>query len=133
MAKSNLEIVFTDWIDALRRHDIDAVLARLSPDVVWQGARNDLACHNREGVEEALRDQQRDEYRIDAIELVDAGDQVVLSVRDPQLREIAGVAFEGQSSTVFTLREGRIVHMQDFLEREAALRAAGAEDRANWR
>ena len=65
---------------------------------------------------------------VEAIELVAAGDHVVMSVRAPNVgapTEPDG-APRGQASVVFTFRDGLIVRMQDFLTRAGALEAAGS-------
>lgn len=131
--QSNLEVVLVHWIDALRRHDLEAVAAGLDPAVVWQGAREDLVCSDREAVLDALRSQVSDPDQVEAVELIGARDRVMLGVRSPQLQEVAGVPFDGQSFTVFTLRGGKIVHMEDHLRRADAVAAAGVSDLAGWR
>lgn len=70
---------------------------------------------------------------VEAIELIAAGDKVVLGLRNPELQEIAGVQFHGQVFNVITLHDGKIVRIQDYTRREDALKAAGAADRAKWR
>jgi ketosteroid isomerase-like protein len=57
----------------------------------------------------------------------------VLGVRNPELQEVAGVQFRGQVFNVITLREGRIVRIQDYTRREDALKGAGAVEEAKWR
>jgi ketosteroid isomerase-like protein len=129
--QTNLEIVLGDWVDALRRGDFEAITARLDPQVTWQGVRPELVCANREAVLDLLpRLGLRD---VEAIELIGAGDKVVLGVRNPELQEVAGVQFRGQVFNVITLREGRIVRIQDYTRREDALKGAGAVEEAKWR
>ena len=128
---TNLEIVLGDWVDALRRGDFEAITARLDPHVKWQGVRPELVCPDRNAVLELLPRLGLSE--VEAIELIGAGDKVVLGVRNPELQEVAGVQFRGQVFNVITLREGRIVHIQDYTRREDALKAAGAAEQPNWR
>ncbi len=130
-SQSNVEIVLGDWVDALRRGDFEAITARLDPHVKWQGVRPELVCPDRNAVLELLPRLGLSE--VEAIELIGAGDKVVLGVRNPELQEVAGVQFRGQVFNVITLRDGRIVHIQDYTRREDALKAAGATEQANWR
>ena len=37
--QSNIEIIFSDWLDAIRRSDMDTLAARLAPDVTHRGVR----------------------------------------------------------------------------------------------
>jgi ketosteroid isomerase-like protein len=131
VSQTNLEIVLGDWLDALRRGDFEAITARLDPQVKWQGIRPELVCPNREAVLDLLPRMGLSE--VEAIELIAAVDKVVLGVRNPELQEVAGVQLHGQVFNVMTLRDGKIVHIQDYIRREDALKAAGAADRATWR
>jgi ketosteroid isomerase-like protein len=130
VSQTSLEIVLGDWLDALRRRDVEAISARLDPHVRWRGIRPELVCPNREAVLDLLPRLGLGD--VEAIELIGAGDKVVLGVRNPELQEIAGVRFHGQVFNVITLRGGKIVHIQDYTRRDDAVRAAGANDRANW-
>ena len=126
---SNIEIIWSDWLDAMRRGDMDTLAARLAPEVSHRGVRPDMICPDRESVLANARDRSQDLPDVGAIELVAAGDHVVLSVRAPSV----GVPLtddappRGQASIVFTLRDGMITAMQDYLSRGEALAAAGAE------
>ena len=62
--------------------------------------------------------------------LADAG-HVVLGVRNHDRQELAGVKLDGQLFTVFTLRDGRIVHLRDHAHRAQALSDAGLD--YQWR
>jgi ketosteroid isomerase-like protein len=131
--RSNIEIVWSDWLDALRRGDLDALAARLAPDVVHRGVRADLICPDRDAVLRTARARADRLPEVGAVELVAAGDQVVLSVRAPTVGMPTedGAPMRGQASIVFTLRDGLITHMQDYPSRRKALAAAGA-DPAVW-
>jgi ketosteroid isomerase-like protein len=130
--QSNVEIIFTDWLDALRRGDIETLAARLAPDVVHQGVSADLVCRNREQVLGMVGRRAGRLPHVDAVELIAAEDHVVMSVRGPQIGAPIGEgsAPRGQAIVVFTLRDGLIVRMQDYLHRADALVAAGAS--AQW-
>ncbi len=126
--QSNIEIIFSDYLDAIRRGDMDAIAARLAPEVTHRGVRADLICPDRESVLERMRLRSRQLPDVEAIELVAAGDRVVMSMRAagigvPERDEDAP---RGQASVVFTLRDGLITAMQDYTSRADALAAAGA-------
>jgi ketosteroid isomerase-like protein len=131
----NLEIVFSDWLDALRRGDIDRIAARLDPAVVHEGVRPELVCSGREAVMQRVRRMAQQPPAVTALELVEVGEHVVLSVRasgvgvpeDPDASDS-----RGQATIVFTLRDGQIVRMQDYLTREAAFAAADAPRGDVW-
>jgi ketosteroid isomerase-like protein len=127
--RSNIEIVFADWLDAMRRGDIDRMERALAPDVVHAGVRPDWVCNGRDAVLDMARNRSRQLPEVLALELVAAGEHVVMSVRGPELGPEPDDSgnHRGQACVVFTLRDGLIVHMQDYLRRADALSAAGAE------
>jgi ketosteroid isomerase-like protein len=68
---------------------------------------------------------------VDALELVADRDHVVLGVHDQTRQELAGVELHGHLFTVFTVRDGQIVHLRDHAHRSEALSDAGLEH--EWR
>jgi ketosteroid isomerase-like protein len=127
--RSNIEIVWSDWLDAIRRGDLETLAARLAPEVTHRGVRADLICPDRDAVIENARSRSEQLPEVGAVELVAAGDHVVLSVRAPTvgMPPQDGAPMRGQASIVFTLRDGLITGMQDYVSRGEALAAAGAE------
>ena len=105
----------------------------MAPDVFWQGIREDLVCEDREQALAMLREQQREEHGVEALELVATEEKVVLGVRSDQLREVGGVPLEGQIFEVFSLRDGVIVRVDEYERRGDALVAAGTDGRGDWR
>lgn len=126
----SLQVVLADYVEALRRQDFDAIAQRLDPGVVWQGVTPDLVCLDRQDVLKTLKGQVRGLSELEALELIESDDQVVLGLRHPALQEVGGVQLGGQIFTLFRVREGKIVSMRDFPRRREALAAAGATD---WR
>ena len=119
-AQANMQLVL-DWIDALRRGDIDAIAERFHPDVAWQDVAGGLACEGREQVLAWLRAAPVESAEVDALELLADADHAVLGVRNHARQELAGVQLNGQLFTVFTLRDGQIVHLRDHAHRTDAL------------
>lgn len=129
---SNIEIVFSDWLDAIRRGDLDCIANALHPDAVHQGIRPEWVCANREEILENVAPRVANPPQVDALELVASGDQVVMSVRGPgigpPIDEDTEDCFD-QATIVFTLHGGKITRMQDFVFRHEALDAAQASPR----
>jgi limonene-1,2-epoxide hydrolase len=130
-AQANVELVL-DWIDALRRRDIDSIAERFHPDVAWEDVAGGLACEGREQVLAWLRAARAQPTQVDALELLADADHAVLGVRNHARQELAGVQLDGQLFTVFTVREGEIVHLRDHAHRAEALSDAGLDD-FQWR
>jgi limonene-1,2-epoxide hydrolase len=125
-AQANLQLVL-DWIDALRRNEIDAIAERFHPDVVWTDLTGAVACEGREQVLAWLRAAPAQPPEVDALELLADTDHVVLGVRNHARQELAGVHLDGQLFTVFTVRDGQIVHLRDYAHRADALAQAGLD------
>jgi ketosteroid isomerase-like protein len=125
-----MQVVFA-LLDARRRRDLDAVTALLDPDVVHQGVTDELVCHDREQVLQNVRGSFESEHdSIDHLELLGAGDRVVLGLAGPRFRDVPWAPLVGQLFVVHTVRDGLVVHMQDFLTRADALAEAGASPTA---
>jgi ketosteroid isomerase-like protein len=132
---SNLEIVFADYLDALRRGDIERIAARLAPDVVHEGIRPELSCGGRDVVVARLRKQAAHRPEVTALELVESGEHVVLSLRAATIgvpMDLDSSGPRGQATIVFTLRDGMIVRMRDHVSRAEALEAVGRPPARTW-
>ena len=95
--------------------------------------REDLVCHGREEVVDTFRRGFEERREIDALEFIRGRERVVVGVRGPTLTEVAGEPLEGQIFNVFTLRDGRIIRIDDYRRRSEALAAAGITADAGWR
>jgi ketosteroid isomerase-like protein len=131
-SQQNLETVMIDFLGALRRGDFEAASALLDPDVAWQGLREEWACHGRDDVIDTFRWGLNERRDVDALEFIRAGDRVVMGARGPSLTEVGAEPLEGQIFNVFTLRDGRIVRIDDYRRRSEALSAAGIAADADW-
>lgn len=126
MTRANIEVVF-DHLNARRVHDLAQLESQLDPDVVHQGVLPELVCNNRDEVLSMVQHGfARDGFGIDRLELIDAGDRVVVGLAGPRFSEVPWAPLNGQIYVVYTLRDGRIVRMDDYLSRADAIAAAGA-------
>ena len=123
MKRHNIEFLW-GWFDALRRRDTAAMSAALDPNIVWQGVRPELICRGPEEVVAGFVTASDANQEIDSLELVAGDAQVVLGARSPDLA-IDEVDTHGEIYNVFTIEGGKIVRIEDYLERGAALAAAG--------
>jgi len=129
----NLETVIFDYLGALREGDEEAARAVLDPKVTWQGLHEDWVCHGPDEVLETLQAGLRLRRDVAALEFVRAGGRIVMGVRGPSLDEVGGEPLGGQIFNVFTLRDGRIVRIDDYRGRSEALTAAGVAEDVDWR
>ncbi|MDQ3876077.1 MAG: nuclear transport factor 2 family protein [Actinomycetota bacterium] len=120
-----------DFLGALRRCDFEAAAGLLDPEVSWQGLREEWVCHGREEVTETFRWALAKRREIDALEFIRGGEQVALGVRGPNVGPMEEPL--GQIFNVFTLRDGRIMRIEDYRGRREALAAAGVAEDTDWR
>lgn len=131
-AQANLEIAF-DWMNAMRRRDVDALAELFDSDLAWIDVAGNLACDGRDQALAWVRSSPGDLNEIDAIELLANEEHVMFGVRNHARHELAGVELEdGQSFNVLTLREGKIVRLRGHAHRHDALADAGIEGH-RWR
>ena|SRR6478609_9103402 len=130
---SNLEIIFSDWLDAIRTGDLDRLAARITPETTHRGVRPELICANGAEVIANARGTSEQLPQVDGVELIASGDKVVLGVRSPDIGQPGIEELQGQVFLVFTLRDGLITEIRDYLTRGEALVAAGAGAQPDWR
>ena len=66
-----------------------------------------------------------EERRLEPVEFLDAGDEVVVFLHEYRRGRNSGVELEVDTAVVYTVREGRVVRMQGYMDRSAAQKAAG--------
>src|SRR5262249_58224384 len=120
------------WIRGLGRNDGEGIAERFHPEGAWEGGAGGPGLEGREQVLAWLRAAPSQPTDVDALELLTDADHVVLGVRNHARQELAGVKLDGQLFTVFTLRDGQIVHLHDHAHRADALAEAGL-DGYQWR
>jgi ketosteroid isomerase-like protein len=122
-------------IDALNRRDFDALLALLSPDVVWEALEGLSGIgelyRGREEVREWIALMLEDtEEGIDTEieEVTDLGDdRVFIAVVLTARRRDSGVPFQYRTWQIVWFAEGLITRRQVFWTRAEALKTAGLE------
>jgi ketosteroid isomerase-like protein len=108
--------------EAVRRGDFDMVSEFLDPDVKWHAGdpTAEFACHNRREALEWMRRARRRGPIGELVELIDAGDQVVVIMRrtgeDGQPELIANLT---------TFRDGKAIEMAHYPDPDQARAAAG--------
>jgi hypothetical protein len=123
MSDQAVEMVF-DHFHARRRRDLEAIEAGLDPDVVHQGVLPELVCNGRAAVVERMAASVGDgDTGIERLELHAVGENAIAGIAGPRFREIPFL--HGEIFMLFTVRNGRILRIDDYRTREEAFRAAG--------
>lgn len=71
-----------------------------------------------------------DEWRFEPEKLLDAGDQVVALVRVVARGGSSGISLDRKTAHVWTLRDGRVLRCEVYLDRSAAIEAVGLREPA---
>ena len=137
MSQPNVELVLRGYW-AFVAGDLDSVAEMIDPDVEWISIDPEGAA-GHESVLEILADRAADGYRVEIERCVGIGDEVAVSFR------VAGVERDltddrplqtrryftvGRYSAVVTVRDGRVVRVQEYPHLTAALAAIGVEGEA---
>jgi ketosteroid isomerase-like protein len=126
----NLELV-RGLYRAWEAGDLDAALAGLAPDIEWVepvDTPDGQSWRGPEGVLASMAEwtEPFDEYRIELLEELDLGDQVLVGVLQSGRGKASGVAVESEVWHLWTLRDGKAVRAEMFRTRADALQATAA-------
>lgn len=126
---SNLARVLALWGEMSRGQTMAPLVDAVAEDVVWQGVLPELACHGRDEVRNVLGSGRGGQVpRVTRMQAEEVGDRVVITVEGPDFSPgPAGSVLEpagGPRTLVLSFDDGRIVRMESFATREAALGAA---------
>jgi ketosteroid isomerase-like protein len=120
---ANAELV-REGFQAFLRGDFEALSEIMDPAVQWLWFEpGEWDCHDRDKVLATLRERQQEGVITTLNNVVDGGHNVFIEVTGPRLEasDLPG----GRACMVVTIRDGRIVRMQDYPSREDALAGAG--------
>jgi ketosteroid isomerase-like protein len=128
MSQENVEVVRRVW-DAYSRRDFDQVRTLSDPAVVMITLEEGPLY----GIEAVRKNHERwwetwenDETKVE--EVIGAGDRVFVMARFRGRGRASGAEVEGRHVEVYTLRDGKIIRVEEFSERGAALEAAGLRE-----
>jgi ketosteroid isomerase-like protein len=124
MSQENVEIV-----QRFLSVEVDEALTLVDPGVFWNPIE-ELPTQGREEMRAALEHWRAEweDYRVMPEGFVDVDDKVVATVRLRGRGRGSGVEIDALFHDVYTLRDGKIVRMDQFTERSEALRAVGLEE-----
>jgi ketosteroid isomerase-like protein len=118
---------------AFNRRDLDEVLQVFDPDVEVHDPPEmpDSTVHY--GREAVMRDWQRtfdsfDEFSIEIEDCRDLGDELLLMLRYRGRGRESGVTVDAPVAHVVTTRNGRLLKLRQFLDRQQALEAVGLRE-----
>ena len=134
MSQENVEIVQAA-LNAMASGGLDALAEHWTDDIdhrAIEGSIDDRGpIHGEEAMRAYVQDwiDTFDEFRADALELIDAGeDQVVAVLRVMGRAKLSGVETDLTFATLYTIREGKIARGREYATRDEALEAAGLRE-----
>jgi ketosteroid isomerase-like protein len=109
--------------------DLDAALMHADPDIVWNPVEESSAQgHDAVRASTARWKSEWDDYELIPEEFADIGDRVVVTVRFRARGRGSGIEVDARLYDLFTLRDGKIVRMDQFAEQSEALEAVGLRE-----
>ena len=130
-----------EWVDlvrlgfeALQRGDMAVFDGMTTPDLVLvqpPEVPDAKTYEGRDAIAEAMEDwpKQWEDFRMDLIEILDAGDEVAVSVTRHRGRgRESGIEMDFEVFYVQRGRDGKLARVEMFFKREQALEAAGLSE-----
>jgi len=134
MSQENVEVV-GDYLRAFADGGIDAMVEFMDRDVDWraiEGAPDDVGeMHGRAAMRRYIQEwvEMFDDITNVPEEILDPGDDRVLAVQHVTGRaKGSGIETELRYAVVYTLRDGKIVHAREYIDRQQAVEAARVGD-----
>jgi ketosteroid isomerase-like protein len=128
MSQENVEVV-RRLFSALEENQFEELLGLFDPEVEW--AATEGSFHGIDGVVRSFIEWMEpwDEHNIDPEEFLESGDRRVLATIHLSGRgERSGMEIDQRFFHLYTVREGKITSMVEYVDRDKALEAAGLSE-----
>jgi ketosteroid isomerase-like protein len=119
--------------------DLEAISSMLDPEVEWAGVGDFVAVADREDVLGILAERVDEGYHVTVDRCIGVGDRVVVSMRfssvepdptDERPLQSRRTYLVGRYAAIVTMRDGRVVRVEEHPHLASALEAVGLEDEA---
>jgi ketosteroid isomerase-like protein len=132
MSRENVEIV-RRYVEAFNQGGPEAVRDLCDPDVEYCEDPKFPEARVYRGVDAVMRQFHEfgaafEDYRFELEDLLLAGEKVVVIVQEHAVGQASGAKIDRRTGWIGTLRAGKILRLEIFLEPEDALEAAGLRD-----
>ncbi len=132
MSQENVEIVRRGY-DAFNRGDIEGVIETVGSEVRWDMSErvfNPAVYEGHDGIRRFVKeiDEVWEDFRLEPLEFIDAGDKVVVSHLIHGSGKGSGVDVELPSTSVYTLRGSKVIESRMYRDHAEALEAAGLSE-----
>jgi ketosteroid isomerase-like protein len=133
VSRENVELVRAIY-DAFVRADFEVALSAIDPSVVWDLTHHDwpgpAKYHGHDGILEVLSEWMGtfENYEVEVEDLVDAGDRVVVIQHETAIHKASAAGIDRRTASIYTIRDGRAVMIDNYLDPEEALEAVGLRE-----
>jgi ketosteroid isomerase-like protein len=133
MSQENVEVV-RRATDAYNRGNLQEAASWIDPEIEWDMSRVEVpdpgVYRGLDGMQTFFSswDESWGSSELEPQEFIDAGDHVVSVVRQVGRGRTSGVEVEQTIIQVWTLRGGKLVRMEMYPDRDAALEAVGLRE-----
>ena len=134
MSQENVEIV-REVVESFRGGDQTTTARLVDPEVEFHGTVGGLEegriAHGQSQIDQTFEAEDLEaweERRLEAEEFIDAGDNVVVLLHEYRRGRGSGVELETDTAVVVAVRDGRVIRVQGYMDRRAALEAAGLRE-----
>ena len=131
MSQENVEIVRAAF-ESFLGGDQEKTAQLVDPKVEFHGTVGGLQegqiAYGQSDIDQTFESQDLEaweERRLEPEEFIDAGDQVVVLLHEYRRGKGSGVELETETAVVVAVSGGRVVRIQGYMDRGAALEAAG--------
>ena len=134
MSQENVELV-REAFEAFLRGDREKSAQLVDPEVEFHGTVGGLQegqiAHGQSQIDQTFEAEDLEaweERRLEAEEFMDAGDVVVVLLHEYRRGRGSGVELEAKTAVVVGVSGGRVVRIKGYMDRAAALEAAGLSE-----
>ena len=131
MSQENVEVV-REAFESYLKGDLEKTAQLLDPEVEFRGTVGGLeegrVAHGLPHAVQVFEEEDLEaweERRLEAEEFIDAGDNVVVLLHEYRRGRGSGVELEADTAVLCAVSGGRVVRIQGYMDRHAALEAAG--------
>jgi ketosteroid isomerase-like protein len=130
MSRENVETV-REFLALFAAGDRASWRRYFAEDVIWDMSRSTLMSagvyEGHDGVERFFTDWLGtwDDYGLESLEILDAGEQVVVTFRQRGRGKTSGIVTERDFAGVYDLEDGKVTRYREYQTRDDAVRAAG--------
>jgi ketosteroid isomerase-like protein len=134
MSQENVEIV-REAFESFLGGNQEMTAQLVDPEVEFHGTVGGLQegeiAHGQSEIDQTFESEDLEaweERRLEAEEFIDAGDAVVVLLHEYRRGKGSGIELETETAVVVAVSQGRVVRIQGYMDREAALEAVGLSE-----